>query len=161
MENVVQNQYLLEARNSSAFVWEFLKSCFFFFFPKRMGAHSFTKCSAICNLSDIDSTKTPTVFQSGTIEVKVAGGTLTDKATNTNNENILNVGFIDVLKPDIQYISQDIDEINDTYTMTFEVTDKYYASGELDLDDLTIKMQNGQVDSNGNAIIYDLRELQR
>ena len=70
MENVVQNQYLLEARNSSAFVWEFLKSCFFFFFPKRMGAHSFTKCSAICNLSDIDSTKTPTVFQSGTIEVK-------------------------------------------------------------------------------------------
>lgn len=72
MENVVQNQYLLQARNSSAFVWEFLKSWFFFFspFPKRMGTDSFTKCSAICNLSDIDSTETPTVFQSGTTEVK-------------------------------------------------------------------------------------------
>lgn len=38
MENVVQNQYLLQARNSSAFVWEFLKSWFFFFpplFPKE------------------------------------------------------------------------------------------------------------------------------
>lgn len=33
MENVVQNQYLLQARNSSAFVWEFLKSWFFFFPP--------------------------------------------------------------------------------------------------------------------------------
>ena len=37
---------------------------FFFPFPKRMGAHSFTECSDICNLSDTDSTKTPTVFQS-------------------------------------------------------------------------------------------------
>lgn len=68
MENVVQNQYVLEVRNSSAFVWEFLKSCFlgffFFPFPKRTGAHSFTECSDICNLSDTDSTKTPTVFQS-------------------------------------------------------------------------------------------------
>ena len=44
--------------------------------------------------------------------------------------------------------------------MTFDITDKYYTSGQLDLDDLTIKMQNGQVDSNGNAIVYDLETLE-
>ena len=41
--------------------------------------------------------------------------------------------------------------------MTFTVTDKYYTSGKLGIDDLTIKMQNGQLDSSGNEIVYNLK----
>ena len=41
--------------------------------------------------------------------------------------------------------------------MTFTVTDKYYKSGRIELEDLTINMQNGQLDAEGNEKIYNLK----
>ena len=69
--------------------------------------------------------------------------------------------FVDFIRPDLKYEHQatDISTSTKKYIMTFNVTDKYYTSGELQLSDLEIKMQNGQKDENGEAIIYNLNTL--
>jgi len=97
---------------------------------------------------------------SGTIKLQLAAGTLTDKAGNINVTEQILAEYVDFTAPAVQYKHQsvDIDKTNKKYNMTFEVTDKYYASGRLTLDDLTILMQNGQLDENGNPIVYNLKE---
>ena len=108
---------------------------------------------------------------SGTVTIKIAEGIVSDQSQtfgtgtsgeNTNDEKTLTGGFVDFIKPDLRYVHQDTDINKDgkTYTMTFTVTDKYYTSGKLGIDDLTIKMQNGQKDSSGNEIIYNLKDEQ-
>ena len=79
----------------------------------------------------------------------------------------INGDFIDFIKPELQYRHQltDIDKTDPNekkYTMTFDITDKYYKSGVLTPQDIldgniVILMQNGQVevelDANGEPVL--------
>ena len=101
---------------------------------------------------------------SGTVSIKIPAGTVKDTNTptaNVNAEKTIEGDFVDFIKPDLKYKYQsaDINYGAKTYTMSFDITDKYYTSGELALTDLTVKMKNGQKDASGNEIEYDLRQL--
>ena len=100
---------------------------------------------------------------SGTVRIDIAAGAVKDKTSvgsvNTSDAKQIAGDFVDFIKPDLKYVHQssDINKSGKSYTMTFSITDKYYTSGKLGINDLTIKMQNGQKDSRGNEIIYNLK----
>ena len=100
---------------------------------------------------------------SGTVRIDIAANAVKDKTSggsvNTNDAVKIAGDFVDFIKPDLKYVHQSSDVNTDgkTYTMTFTITDKYYTSGKLGVNDLTIKMQNGQKDSSGNEIVYNLK----
>ena len=100
---------------------------------------------------------------SGTVRIDIVAGAVKDKTSggsvNTNDAIKIAGDFVDFIKPDLKYVHQssDINKGGKTYTMTFTITDKYYTSGKLGINDLTIKMQNGQKDSSGNEIVYNLK----
>ena len=126
-------------------------------------------------LSDFEKARNDKNYKdwSGTVTIEVAENAVKDKVIesgteetgkntsggNTNDVTEFDGKFVDFITPDLKYVHQDvdIDKTGKTYTMTFTVTDKYYKSGKLGIDDLTIKMQNGQKDANGNEIIYNLK----
>ena len=121
-------------------------------------------------LSDFEKARNEKDYKdwSGTVRIDIAENAVKDKVKsvglvtsggNTNEKVEINADFVDFIKPDLKYVHQsaDIDKDGKSYTMTFTVTDKYYKSGKLGIDDLTIKMQNGQLDSSGNEIVYDLK----
>ena len=121
-------------------------------------------------LSDFEKARNEKDYKdwSGTVRIDIAEDAVKDKVKsvglvasggNTNEKVEINADFVDFIKPDLKYVHQsaDIDKDGKSYTMTFTVTDKYYTSGKLGIDDLTIKMQNGQKDSSGNEIIYNLK----
>ena len=100
---------------------------------------------------------------SGTVKIQIAQNAMKDTSSNTlateTAKRTVNGEFIDFIKPDLEYIHQssDVNTGTKTYTMTFDITDKYYKTGEITLNDLTILMKNGQKDSSGNEIIYNLK----
>ncbi len=96
---------------------------------------------------------------SGTVSIKIDAGTATDTSGNKNKETTLKGDFVDFIKPDItyKYLTEDIDKNTKSFKMAFDVTDKYYESGKLTLDDLTIQMTNGKLDANNQEKIYDLK----
>ena len=121
-------------------------------------------------LSDFEKARNEKDYKdwSGTVRIDIAEDAVKDKVKsvglvasggNTNEKVEINADFVDFIKPDLKYVHQsaDIDKDGKSYTMTFTVTDKYYTSGKLGIDDLTIKMQNGQLDSSGNEIVYNLK----
>ena len=121
-------------------------------------------------LSDFEKARNEKDYKdwSGTVRIDIAEDAVKDKVKsvglvesggNTNEKVEINADFVDFIKPDLKYVHQsaDIDKDGKSYTMTFTVTDKYYKSGKLGIDDLTIKMQNGQLDSSGNEIVYNLK----
>ncbi len=126
-------------------------------------------------LSDFEKARNDKNYKdwSGTVTIVVAENAVKDKVIesgtdetgkntsggNTNDVTEIDGKFVDFITPDLKYVHQDvdIDKTGKTYTMTFTVTDKYYKSGKLGIDDLTIKMQNGQKDADGNEIIYNLK----
>ena len=59
-----------------------------------------------------------------------------------NGETTIVGDFVDFIKPNAtyQYTTSDIDYDGKTFTMVFDVTDKYYTSGTLTIDDLNIKI---------------------
>ena len=100
---------------------------------------------------------------SGTVKIQIAQNAMKDTSSNTlateTAKRTVNGEFVDFIKPDLEYIHQssDVNKGTKTYTMTFDITDKYYKTGEITLNDLTILMKNGQKDSSGNEIIYNLK----
>ena len=119
-------------------------------------------------LSDFEKARNAKNYKdwSGTVSIEIAGNAVKDKGPkgdgnnpNTNDAKTIQGDFVDFINPDLKYVHQstDINKSGKTYTMTFTVTDKYYTSGKLTLDDLTINMENGQLDADGNAIIYNLK----
>ena len=113
---------------------------------------------------------------SGTVSVKVHEGAVKDivvtnvttgdpSGGNVNEEETLTADFVDYIKPDIKYQHQssDVSTSNKTYSMTFTITDKYYTSGVLTTADIVtndkieVLMQNGQLDGNGDPIVYNLK----
>ena len=85
--------------------------------------------------SSIDSTKNYTEW-SGTVSIDVAAGKIKDKivspntTANTNNQTTIYGDFVDFIKPEItyKYAASDINYTNKTFTMDFEITDKYFNS---------------------------------
>ena len=122
-------------------------------------------------ISDFEKVRNANEYKdwSGTVTIEVATNVVKDKEIesesntsggNTSDVTTLKGDFVDFIKPDLKYVHQsaDIDKDGKSYTMTFTVTDKYYRTGKLTLDDLVVKMQNGQLDSSGNEIIYNLKD---
>ena len=72
------------------------------------------------------------------------------------NRELLDGGFVDFIKPNAtyQFSETDIDHDGKTYTMVFDMTDKFYASETLALEDLTILNTLGK-----NYIIYVIIQM--
>ena len=92
---------------------------------------------------------------SGTISIDVAEGAVKDQISgttaNTNELTTLKGDFVDFITPYLtyQYLTTDIDRTGadadgKSFQMAFEVTDKYYESGKLSIDDLSIQMADGK-----------------
>ena len=92
---------------------------------------------------------------SGTISIDVAEGAAKDQISgttaNTNELTTLKGDFVDFITPYLtyQYLTTDIDRTGadadgKSFQMAFEVTDKYYESGKLSIDDLSIQMADGK-----------------
>ena len=123
-------------------------------FEKARNDKNYKDWSGTVTIEIVENAVKDKVIESGTEETgkNTSGG-------NTNDVTEIDGKFVDFITPDLKYVHQDvdIDKTGKTYTMTFTVTDKYYKSGKLGIDDLTIKMQNGQKDADGNEIIYNLK----
>ena len=80
---------------------------------------------------------------SGNLQVKINKNAARDKRGNTLNSSTTTITqFTDVVRPDIKCKWSDavINKNNKTFTLIFDVTDKYYSSSTLTFDDLTIKI---------------------
>ena len=80
---------------------------------------------------------------SGNLQVKINKDAARDKRGNTLNSSTTTIAQItDVVRPDIKCKWSDavINKNNKTFTLIFDVTDKYYSSSTLTFDDLTIKI---------------------
>ena len=97
---------------------------------------------------------------SGTVRVDVDAGVGKDTSNNTSEATSINGDFVDVINPYLEYTHQEVDKNSKSYTMKFRITDKYYTEGKLALDDLTVKIKNGQL-KNGSEIEYNLSELEK
>ena len=64
------------------------------------------------------------------------------------NRELLDGGFVDFIKPNAtyQFSETDIDHDGKTFTMVFDMTDKFYNSGTLTLEDLTIRIDGEEPD---------------
>ena len=102
---------------------------------------------------------------SGTLDIEVASNAVQDMNTNTINPNTTTINeFVDFIRPEVNYkyttSSQNQDPQGDinyqgkTFTMVFDILDKYYNTSTLTIDDLIIKI-DGEVpgDTNGNGVI--------
>ena len=92
---------------------------------------------------------------SGTVSIDVAEGAVKDQISastaNTSDAVTVKGDFVDFIAPYLtyQYLTTDIDrEGTDadgkSFQMAFEVTDKYYESGKLSIDDLSIQIADGK-----------------
>ncbi len=64
------------------------------------------------------------------------------------NRELLDGGFVDFIKPNAtyQFSETDIDHDGKTFTMVFDMTDKFYNSGTLTLEDLAIRIDGEEPD---------------
>ena len=80
---------------------------------------------------------------SGTIKITINADAARDKSGNTLNTDTTTItSFNDKLIPEVvyQWSNSVVDKTNKTFTMIFDITDKYYASSSLKFEDLTIKI---------------------
>ena len=102
-------------------------------------------------LSDFEQARTSINYDreysdwSGNVSIKIAEGAVKDKNTpnpNVNEETTIDGDFVDFIKPNTtyRYTESDIDYNGKTFTMVFDITDKYYKSGTLAIGDLNIKI---------------------
>ena len=77
---------------------------------------------------------------SGDVSITIDAGTATDNTGNANEETTIEGDFVDFIKPNVtyQYSETDVDHDGKTFTMVFDITDKFYTSETLALEDLTI-----------------------
>ena len=85
---------------------------------------------------------------SGDVSITIDAGTVTDNSENENEETTLAGDFVDFIKPNVtyQYTQTDIDHDGKSFTMVFDVTDKFYNSGTLALEDLAIRIDGEEPD---------------
>ena len=65
---------------------------------------------------------------SGYTQIQIAGNTLADKYGNQNQQTTLDLGKIDLVRPEIKEVSSSKDDENKTETIVFDVTDKDLAT---------------------------------
>ena len=78
----------------------------------------------------------------------VSGVTQRAMGADRINRELLDGGFVDFIKPNAtyQFSETDIDHDGKTYTMVFDMTDNFYASETLALEDLTILIDGEEPD---------------
>ena len=81
---------------------------------------------------------------SGKLDLEIEANTLTDKAGNESIKQTLTLGQVDTLKPVFEYIYSEgnIDYVSKSLKVVFSVTDKYFDISNLDVEDLTILVDN-------------------
>ena len=92
---------------------------------------------------------------SGNLQVKINKDAARDKRGNTLNSSTTTIAQItDVVRPDIKAKWSDavINKNNKTFTMIFDVTDKYYSTSTLEIEDLTIKIGGKTPDWSSNEV---------
>ena len=92
---------------------------------------------------------------SGNLEVKINKNAARDKRGNTLNSSTTTITqFTDVVRPDIKCKWSDavINKTNKTFTLIFDVTDKYYSTSTLAIGDLTIKIGGKTPDWSSNEV---------
>ena len=101
---------------------------------------------------------------SGNVKIKIAEGAVkdTNKPTpNKNAETYIDGDFVDFIKPNAtyQYSESNIDYNGKTFTMVFDITDKFYASGNLNVNDLTVTIDGNVPNSSvGKSLTIEDRE---
>jgi len=97
------------------------------------------------------------VNYSGNAKVTIAAGTITDQYTNTSNEQEVDIGYIDFIRPVIRKVSSTIGTNKET--IVFEVVDKYLASGEAIAEDEITVYIDGEEASDITKQITNVRDI--
>lgn len=108
---------------------------------------------------------------SGNVKIKIAEGAVKDTNSPTPNKNEATEikadsndaqkDFADFIKPNVTYkfSSSDINYDGKTFTMVFDVTDKYYSSGTLSINDLDIKIDGEKPNWDSTGVHGVVKEL--
>ena len=108
---------------------------------------------------------------SGNVKIKIAEGAVKDTNSPTPNKNEATEikaddsdakkDFVDFVKPNAtyKYSESDINYDGKTFTMVFDVTDKFYSSGTLSIDDLDIKIDGETPNWDSTGIHGVIKEL--
>ena len=72
---------------------------------------------------------------SGNTQIQIEAGTLVDESGNENEQTTLDLGMIDIIKPEIRKVSSTKNDANKTETIVFDVIDKYFDSAEISTTD--------------------------
>ena len=108
---------------------------------------------------------------SGNVKIKIAEGAVKDTNSPTPNKNEATEikaddsdakkDFVDFVKPNAtyKYSESDINYDGKTFTMVFDVTDKFYSSGTLSIDDLDIKIDGETPNWDSTGIHGVVKEL--
>ena len=108
---------------------------------------------------------------SGNVKIKIAEGAVKDTNSPTPNKNEATEikaddsdakkDFVDFVKPNAtyKYSESDINYDGKTFTMVFDVTDKFYSSGTLTIDDLDIKIDGETPNWDSTGIHGVVKEL--
>ena len=85
---------------------------------------------------------------SGNVTLVIDADTLTDEAENKSIEQTLNVGQVDTINPLFEYIYSEgnINYVSKTVKVVFSVVDKYFDTTNLNVEDLTILVDNEEPD---------------
>lgn len=81
---------------------------------------------------------------SGDVTLEIAKDTLVDRASNKNIKQTLSLGQVDTLKPVFEYVYSEgnINYVSKSLKVVFSVTDKYFDTTNLNVEDLTILVDN-------------------
>ena len=96
---------------------------------------------------------------SGTIRIVISASAARDKKGNTLNTSTTTItSFNDKLAPEVVYIWSNsvINKSAKTFTMIFDITDKYYSSASLAIGDLTIKIGGKTPNWNAEGVGHSL-----
>ena len=99
---------------------------------------------------------------SGNLQVKINKDAARDKRGNTLNSSTTTIAqFTDVVRPDIKAKWSDavINKNNKTFTMIFDVTDEYYSTSTLAIENLTIEIGGKTPDWSSNGVGRSLSVL--
>ena len=99
---------------------------------------------------------------SGDFELRIDPNASRDMTGNTIKEETATItDYIDFIKPEFryQYNTSDIDYDGKTFTMVFDVTDKYYNAGTLTINDLTIRIDGEEPNWDNTGVHGVIKEL--
>ena len=85
---------------------------------------------------------------SGQVSIRIKEGTVEDKSGNQNLQETIIGDEVDFISPKLtyNYLSTDIDKVENTVRIEFSIVDKNYGSGTLDISDLRILINEEEVD---------------